>query len=92
MLGQNEQLQVYQERFRYLYLVVILMGILLGFRLWYLQVLQGDNFKRIAEENRLKKVVDPAPRGMVFDRNRTLLLIQQEATSEEKLFLLLVLS
>ncbi len=81
MLGQNEQLQVYQERFRYLYLAVILIGLLLGFRLWYLQVLQGDNFKRIAEENRLKKVIDPAPRGMVFDRNRKLLLDNQPTFS-----------
>lgn len=81
MLGQNEQLQVYQERFRFLYLAVILIGVLLGFRLWYLQVLQGDNFKRIAEENRLKKVVEPAPRGMIFDRNRKLLLDNQPTFS-----------
>ena len=77
MLGQNEQLQVYQDRFRYLYLTLAVVTITLTLRLWYLQVLQGHQFKRISEENRLKKVNVPATRGMVFDRNRKLLVDNQ---------------
>lgn len=74
MLGQNEQLQIYQDRFRYLYLILIGASVILVSRLWYLQILRGTEFRQFAEENRLKKIKIEAPRGMVFDRNRSLLL------------------
>jgi len=47
---------------------------ILFMRLWYLQILRGDEFKQSAEENRLKKIKIEAPRGMVFDRDRNILL------------------
>lgn len=74
MIGQNEQLQSFQDRFRYLYAILIVMGSILFLRLWYLQILKGDEFKQFAEENRLKKIKIEAPRGMVFDRDRQILL------------------
>jgi penicillin-binding protein 2 len=74
MIGQNEQLQTFQDRFRYLYAVLIIMGSILFLRLWYLQILKGDEFNRFAEENRLKRIKIEAPRGMVFDRDRQILL------------------
>src|SRR5512135_1646754 len=39
-------------------------------RLWQLQVLQGDAFRKISESNRLRVIGIPAPRGIIFDRNR----------------------
>lgn len=81
MLGQNEQLQAYQDRFRYLYFILVGMVVILVLRLWYLQILKGEEFKQFAEENRLKKIKIDAPRGMVFDRNRRLLLDNQPTLS-----------
>lgn len=77
MIGQNEQLQVYQERFRFIQIVIVATFIILFARLWYLQIIQGEEYKKISEENRLKKVVVPAPRGMIFDRERRLLVDNQ---------------
>ena len=74
MIGQNEQLQTFQDRFRYLYLIMILAIFTIFLRLWYLQIIRGEEFKQFAEENRLKKIKIEAPRGMVFDRNRKILL------------------
>lgn len=74
MIGQNEQLQSFQDRFRYLYAILVVMGTILFLRLWYLQILKGEEFKQFAEENRLKKIKIEAPRGMVFDRNKQILL------------------
>lgn len=74
MIGQNEQLQNFQDRFRYLYAILIVVSSILFLRLWYLQILKGEEFKQFAEENRLKKIKIEAPRGMVFDRNRQILL------------------
>jgi len=39
-------------------------------RLWQLQVLQGTELRRISESNRLRVVGVPAPRGIIFDRNK----------------------
>jgi penicillin-binding protein 2 len=74
MIGQNEQLQTFQDRFRYLYAILLVVATILFLRLWYLQILKGQEFKQFAEENRLKKIKIEAPRGMVFDRNKQILL------------------
>ena len=43
------------------------------FRLWFLQVLTGDDYVSQARENRVRKVKIEAPRGNIVDRNgRTL--------------------
>jgi penicillin-binding protein 2 len=55
--------------------VAILGGITLTllavifFRLWYLQVLSGDKYRAQANDNRVRDIVVPAPRGNVVDRN-----------------------
>ncbi|OFZ19784.1 MAG: penicillin-binding protein 2 [Bdellovibrionales bacterium GWB1_55_8] len=72
-LGQEEQIREFQDRFKYVYAAVfIALGLLLS-RLVFLQVLNGDKMRQYSEENRIKRVKVAAPRGMIFDRNRTLL-------------------
>jgi penicillin-binding protein 2 len=51
-----------------LYIVLFLFGIFV-FRLWYLQVLKGGEYKKIDEQNRLRVLDIPAPRGIIYDRN-----------------------
>ena len=78
-LGQEEQLREYQDRFKYFNgTLIIAITLVLG-RLMYLQILQGDELRRKSEENRLERVSIPAPRGMIFDRNRTLLVDNRPA-------------
>ncbi len=49
----------------------IITGILLilCFRLWQLQILDGGKYKRLSEDNRLRILKTPAPRGIIYDRN-----------------------
>ena len=55
------------------YIVVAILGILvLG--LWRLQVLDTDNYRSLAEQNRIRKVPVLAPRGRLFDREGRLLV------------------
>lgn len=73
-LGQEEQIREYQDRFKYLYAAVfICLGLLLT-RLIDLQILRGDRMRRYSEDNRIKRVKIAAPRGMIFDRTRKLLI------------------
>ena len=50
MIGQNEQLQSFQDRFRFLYGILIVMASILFLRLWYLQILKGEEFKKFRSE------------------------------------------
>lgn len=49
-------------------LVAIIFGIL-GFRLWYLQVLTGEQYTNFAQATQTRAVKIPAQRGVVYDRN-----------------------
>jgi penicillin-binding protein 2 len=49
--------------------IVIIAFFLLIMRLWQIQILQGSEFRRLSEANRLRILTIPAPRGIIFDRN-----------------------
>ncbi len=54
---------------------LILLGFLALFlRLWQLQLLHGDEFRKTSESNRLRVIKVPAPRGIIFDRNNLALV------------------
>lgn len=78
-LGQEEQIREFQDRFKFLYIIVFVGLGLLTSRLVYLQLLQGDKMRAYSEENRIKRVKIAAPRGMIFDRNRRLLIDNRPA-------------
>jgi penicillin-binding protein 2 len=48
-------------------LALIMFGIIF-FRLWYLQVLSGDQYVQQANANRVRDLPIPAPRGQILDR------------------------
>ena len=51
---------------------VVLAG--LGVRLYYLQMVRGDYYAERAENQRVRLIPIPAPRGAIFDRNGKLLV------------------
>src|ERR1700733_10540648 len=55
------------------YLVALILAVLLV-GLWRLQVLNAENFRSLAEANRIRKVPILAPRGKIFDREGRLLV------------------
>jgi penicillin-binding protein 2 len=78
-----------RSHFRLLILHVLVASLLvsLGGRLWYLQVLNGDRYQRVAAENRTRDIVVPAVRGQILDdvgrplvRNRTALVVSVDRT------------
>ena len=44
---------------------------------WVFQVAQHEKFRQMAEENHLRKLPLPAPRGVLFDRNGQILVANQ---------------
>lgn len=54
-------------------IAMTLLGVLLV-RLWFLQVISGEQYAARAEGNRLREVVTEPPRGNILDRNGTALV------------------
>ena len=49
--------------------IALVMFAIVFFRLWYLQVLSGDRYLAQANNNRVREIKTPAPRGKIVDRN-----------------------
>ncbi|WP_372789321.1 penicillin-binding protein 2 [Paraconexibacter sp.] len=60
-------------------LAFVLFGIVF-FRLWYLQVLDGDRYLAQAQSNRVRTERIQAPRGTIVDRNGNVLVQNRQAT------------
>jgi penicillin-binding protein 2 len=54
--------------------VVALVLFILGAGLWRLQILGADNYRVLAEQNRIRKTPVLAPRGKIFDREGRILV------------------
>lgn len=57
----------FRERIRWMAAVVVVGVALLAFRMFQLQILRGDRFRREAEENILRMISIPSTRGIVRD-------------------------
>ncbi|MBP7832687.1 MAG: hypothetical protein KA035_02850 [Candidatus Levybacteria bacterium] len=49
-------------------IVLLCVFVILATRLFFVQVVQGAYYTRLADDNRTRTVVIPAPRGILFDR------------------------
>lgn len=59
-----------RARLRFVQILVVLMLGVLSVRLYVLQVVRGDRYSEIAQNQRRRRLPIPAPRGVIFDRNK----------------------
>lgn len=59
--------------------VALAMFAIIFFRLWFLQILSGDQYLAEASSNRIRNVVIQAPRGEMTDRNGRVLVENRRA-------------
>jgi penicillin-binding protein 2 len=60
--------------------IALVLFAIVFFRLWFLQVLSGDEYVSQANDNRVRSVRIQAPRGDITDRNGTVLVSNRQAT------------
>ena len=65
-----------RRRLLVLYVLVAAMLAALGGRLWYLQALNGPQFRALAVQNQTRDIVVPAVRGEILDDGRPLVTNQ----------------
>ncbi|MCL2660402.1 MAG: penicillin-binding protein 2, partial [Acidobacteriaceae bacterium] len=71
-LGRREKLPAIKLHVAQ-YLIALILAVLIA-GLWRLQILGADNFRALAEANRIRRVPVLAPRGKIFDREGRLLV------------------
>ncbi len=55
--------------FSFIFIFICIVGIVFMYKLWGLQVTEGDTFRLRSENNSLHKTVIYADRGVIYDRN-----------------------
>ena len=76
--------QVVERRILLVHVVLSLVVLAFVLDFWYLQGVHGDEYRVLAENNRLRRIPLPATRGEIFDRERRVI-----ASSRPSLDLLL---
>jgi penicillin-binding protein 2 len=71
-VGRNEKLSA--VKLHVAQYVIAFVLVVLGCWLWRLQILGADNYRVLAEQNRIRKVPVLAPRGRIFDREGRILV------------------
>ncbi|HVA97010.1 MAG TPA: penicillin-binding transpeptidase domain-containing protein [Candidatus Acidoferrales bacterium] len=67
----EEDAKPLQLRWYLLPVVLVLVGAVLFFNLFFIQIVQGNYFQQLSDSNRIRTQIIPAQRGVIFDRNGT---------------------
>jgi penicillin-binding protein 2 len=71
--------ELFERRLTVLLAVIAGLLLILAVRLWQIQMVQGEYFLRLAEENRLRVTGVAAPRGLIRDRKGRPLILNRPA-------------
>ncbi len=69
----SQRMEDFQGRYKYFIAFAGLAFFLIFISLWYLQVIRGSEFRRLSENNRIRILGNPADRGMLLDRKKSVL-------------------
>ena len=73
-ITQNTDIDWYRQRLTGAVVISITAIVVLFVRLFYLQVIQGDEFRRLSTTNRIRLQNIEPPRGIIFDRKGVVLV------------------
>jgi penicillin-binding protein 2 len=74
MFGDEQLIKIHKGRGTQIANIIVFCFVIVFIRLWYLQVYKGELYHKFSIQNRLRKEVVRAPRGMFYSRNKVLLV------------------
>lgn len=78
---KKEESHNFEMRLYAMQYLVLAVFLALGFRFYILQVIRHDDYVARAENNRIREIPIPAPRGQILDRNGVLLVDNKPASN-----------
>lgn len=73
-VNNPDEAKEYQNRYRVFYIVIAATFTIFTMRLWYLQIISGNELREFSEKNRIKQNKITAPRGLMLDRDGKVLV------------------
>lgn len=73
-VNNPDEAKEYLPRYRLFYVAIACAVLLFSSRLWYLQIITGNELREFSEKNRIKQNKISAPRGLMLDRNGKVLV------------------
>lgn len=70
-------------RKKILFVIIVGFVLIISFKLFSLQILERSEFRERAKENSLKRIVEPAARGVFYDFNKSLLVSNKPSFTME---------
>jgi penicillin-binding protein 2 len=74
MFGEEDLIRIHQKRAYTISNILTICFLVIFVRLWYLQIYKGEVYHAYSIQNRLRKELIRAPRGMIYSRNDVLLV------------------
>ncbi|MCO4753117.1 MAG: penicillin-binding protein 2 [Bacteriovoracaceae bacterium] len=74
MFGDEELIKLHRKRATQVANIILVCFGVVMLRLWYLQVYKGELYHKFSIQNRLRKEIARAPRGMIYSANDQLLV------------------
>ena len=74
-MNPTQEIEIKSQVFKFFVLIFFtgFLFLMLFFRLFFLQIYQGEKLKKFSDSNRLKKQLLIAPRGLILDRHHQIL-------------------
>lgn len=73
-VSNPDEAKEYQSRYKIFYIMIAFTMTIFTVRLWYLQVISGNELREFSEKNRIKQNKITAPRGLMLDRDGKVLV------------------
>lgn len=74
MFEENDLVRLHKSRADFIGVAIAIVFCLILIRLWYLQIYRGEQLYQYSIDNRLRREIVRAPRGMIFSRDSQLLV------------------
>ena len=84
MVWEGELSVVYERfvsRLKIFFILILLSFVIISFRFFYIQVIRGDYFYKLSEQNRTQLFLERAPRGIIYDINGKVLCENRPSVS-----------
>lgn len=73
-ISNPDEAKEYLPRYKLFYGAIAFTFLIFVTRLWYLQVIEGNELREFSEKNRIKQIKITAPRGLMLDRDGQILV------------------